>query len=1037
MSEREDKIREFQAWVAQYVTGDEKGESHVFLERLFKACGYDGYREAGATFEYRIRRKGHTTKYADLVWAPKLLLEMKKRGEKLGNHRDQIFNYWIGLTPDRPRYVILCNFDEFWIYDFNLQIEAPVDIIALSDLDERYEAISFLFPDPKPPVFKYNFVDVTREAADKVAQALNSIIERGQKQGDIDRETAQRFILQCVFALFAEDIGLLPHAFFTRLLDECVEGASSYDLLGGLFRQMDKKLPAKAGRYKDIRYFNGGLFAAEAAVELTKEELMLLREAAEQKWNHVQPAIFGTIFEESVLEPKRHALGAHFTREADIAKVVIPTIEKPWRERIEAANFEELLALRKEIAEFKVLDPACGSGNFLYVAYRFLKRIEADLLNKIWTYKDKRAAQMSTVSLISTKQFFGIDINPFAVELAKVTLIIAKKLATDEYHDRLDKKIESKEGTEDKIKTVQLGVRLELDEALPLDNLDANFSVEDAVLAKWPSCDAIIGNPPYQALNKAEKNLLKAAQQRYPKVEKRADYCVYWFRRAHDHLPNGARAGLIGTNSIRQTTSRKESLDYITKGGTITEAVASQVWPGEAVVHVSIVNWIKGKQPGKKFLYMQDGDHVDSPWEKAELDEIHGGLSFEIDLSSAIALAANGFHQSADKKLYGQGQTHNHEGFLLTPKEAAVIAKDKESAKILRPYLIGDDLLGDVGGIPSRYAIDLNHCPDLTSAQRYRAALQWLIDKGVLATAEKNAAEQIQERIDAFLDSVKKNPKVHSHLNLIEKHIAEYVSNKQSVLDKFPSLISKLKLLNTEQNLALDSELKALGKSEDRFSHLKNWWHYWRDRDALIKRIETKSRYIVCSRHLRRPIFEFVDPQIRPNDALQTFVFEDDYSFGILHSRAHALWFTERSGSIKRDSRYTPTKAFQSFPWPQNITLEQTRSVAWAATKLRNLRWSLMKENNWNFRQLYELFEQPGANKLREAHLELDNAVRIAYGMTLDEDPLSFLLELNSQLAAAEKAGKTITGPGLPSSVKNPESFITKDKIFLPKIIGK
>ena len=114
--------------------GDEKSEAQVFCDRLFQAFGYEGYKEAGAELEFRVKAKGKTTKYADLLWQPQLLLEMKKRGEKLEKHYQQVFEYWLELVPNRPNYVILCNFDEFWIYDFNIQLREPVDKLKLEDL---------------------------------------------------------------------------------------------------------------------------------------------------------------------------------------------------------------------------------------------------------------------------------------------------------------------------------------------------------------------------------------------------------------------------------------------------------------------------------------------------------------------------------------------------------------------------------------------------------------------------------------------------------------------------------------------------------------------------------------------------------------------------------------------------------------------------------------------------------------------------------------------------------------------------------------
>ncbi|MCA1717018.1 MAG: hypothetical protein LC781_09290 [Actinobacteria bacterium] len=278
--------------------GDEKGEAQVFCDRLFRAFGHEGYKEAGATLEYRVRKKGKGTKFADLLWRPRLLLEMKKRGEKLERHYSQAFDYWLQLVPQRPRYVVLCNFDEFWVYDFDTQLEDPVDKVALVDLPDRYAALNFLFPDDREPQFGNNRVAVTRAAADKVARVFNSTVARGE-----DRGVAQRFVLQCVVALFSEDFGLLPSGLFTALVDECRQGrASTYDLIGGLFRQMGSSRTARGGRFRNVEYFNGGIFEETEPIELNPDEVALLAEAASENWGKVQPQIFGTLFQSSMDE---------------------------------------------------------------------------------------------------------------------------------------------------------------------------------------------------------------------------------------------------------------------------------------------------------------------------------------------------------------------------------------------------------------------------------------------------------------------------------------------------------------------------------------------------------------------------------------------------------------------------------------------------------------------------------------------------------------------------------------------------------------
>nr|WP_244982217.1 DNA methyltransferase [Corallococcus exercitus] len=240
----------------------------------------------------------------------------------------------------------------------------------------------------------------------------------------------------------------------------------------------------------------------------------------------------------------RHAYGAHFTSEQDILKVVRPTIVNPWRERIEKAEtLKELLDAKRDLGRYRVLDPACGSGNFLYVAFRELKRLETDVLLSIRSsYKGKTAKSVLQGS-VSVTQFFGFDVLPFATELAKVTLMLAKELALKEARPLLD----DGQGTFD------------LDTGLPLENLDSNIVCADALLTDWPKVDAIIGNPPYQSKNKAQEELgrdyMGLLDEKF-QIPGRADFCVYFFRKAHDEMLPGTRAGLVGTNTIRQNYSR-------------------------------------------------------------------------------------------------------------------------------------------------------------------------------------------------------------------------------------------------------------------------------------------------------------------------------------------------------------------------------------------------------------------------------------------------------------------------------------------------
>ncbi len=968
MSEITDCLNAFLKYVA-LLKGDEKGEAQVFCDRLFQAFGHKGYKEAGAELEYRIKKQSSGgTSFADLIWKPRLLLEMKRRGENLFHHYKQAFEYWIHAVPNRPRYVMLCNFDEIWIYDFDKQIDEPIDIVALKDLPLRYTALNFLFPHDPKPIFGNDLEAVSRAAADKVSQLFKVLVGRG-----IDRARAQRFVLQIVVAMFSEDIGLLPAGTVYSLADDCLhKGQNSYDLFGGLFTQMDTKKPATGGRFKNVPYFNGGVFKTIDPIDLQPNELKLICEpdegAATKNWSKVNPAIFGTIFQQSMDAEERHAYGAHFTSEADIMRIVTPTITRPWMERIaKASTMKDLLAVRSDLMNFKVLDPACGSGNFLYVAYRELVRVEIALMAKLKANVSEASfqAQAKTISLISPQQFYGIDRDSFGVELAKITLMLAKKLALDEAIEVLERD--------------QIELPLHSDDALPLDNLDSNIRCDDALFSEWPSVTAIIGNPPFQSKNKIQQELgpayVNRVRDQFPDVPGRADYCVYWFRKAHDHLKSGERAGLVGTNTIRQNYSRMGGLDYIVgSGGTITEAVSSQVWSGDAVVHVSIVNWIKGIHEGAKKLFKQVGDNRDSSWEVVDLPKIGSTLSFEIDVSMARSIKAN----AASGACY-QGQTHGHEGFLIDNAEAeTLIAANKKLRTCLHPFLITDDLIGTKDCLPSRYVIDFNP-QEMLEAKSSGAQLFKRVEELVLPDRQKAAKEEKARNKEALDDNP--NAKVnHHHANF-----------------------------------------------------LKKWWQLSYPRGELLKAIGGLDRYIVCGRVTKRPIFEFIAPEIHPNDSLTAFPLEDDYSFGILQSGIHWIWFKERCSTIKSDPRYTSNTVFDSFPWPQKPSIKAVQKIATHAVSLRKLRRDLMNKHHISLRELYRSLELPGSSTLKDAQAKLDLAVREAYGMGKVADPLAFLLDLNQAVAHNEDAGGTVVGPGLPPIVTDKSKFISSDCVAMPK----
>jgi type I restriction-modification system DNA methylase subunit len=258
--------------------------------------------------------------------------------------------------------------------------------------------------------------------------------------------------------------------------------------------------------------------------------------------------------------------------------------------------------------QYRVCDSVCGSGNFLYMSYNAVKDLEVSILRRIEERRTaKKEKDQLLLGLVTPVQFFGMDTSPFAVELARMTLMIARKVAND-----------------------RLGLA---ERDLPLDNLDNNIRVADALFTPWPEADAYVGNPPFLGGKHMRLNLgdeyVERVFKRFPEVRDSVDFCTYWFRLAQENLKSDGRAGLVATNSIRHGTSRRASLAYIRDhGGHIHAAISTQPWSGEANVHVSIVNWSQETSTSCRL----DGENVPT---------INTSLRSTVDVSEARALVAN------------------------------------------------------------------------------------------------------------------------------------------------------------------------------------------------------------------------------------------------------------------------------------------------------------------------------------------------------------------------------------------------------------
>lgn len=684
--------------------GTERAEAQTFCNELL-AC-YGTARKEVAAFEERTGAGS----FIDMIWPEVCLIEMKRPSEadRLAAHREQGLDYWKEVSKQAgesghraPEWIVLCAFDRFEILDPDAGWDEPVDAFPLAELPERLGSLKFLAGDE--PYFRASQADLSREAVGKLTDLYAGL--RDRRASDLD--SLRIFILQVVWAMFAEDLGLLPNNVLSRVLEGLIKdpSRSSADDLGQLFRYLAEfePRPAKGSLYEGTPFANGGLFQHPAQVHLTVEELKTLLATCNLDWHQVEPAIFGAILQGALGKDKQWALGAHYTSEADIMKVVGPTVIEPWTERIEAlASAKEAEKAWRDLMSYVVLDPACGSGNFLYVAYRELRRIELLLRERL---AELRAAE--GIAAQEEMEFFpisnmrGIEVEVVAAELARVTLWMGHKLAADEMREH--------------------GLS---EPTLPLVDL-SGVQRAHALRIEWPEADAIIGNPPYHGSNMIRGELggeeVEFLKKTFGIGVK--DYSVYWFRKAHERLQPGGRAGLVATNSVTQNRNRKPSLEWLVdKGGVITDAISKQEWTGSATVNVSIIDWVKEPAPSPTHFTL-DG---------VEVEGISPALqALGQDVTSAVPLKQNLGYAF-------QGPIPVGDGFVLDSSEAASLLglRDADYSRVVRPYLTSQDIAGEPRQQPTRWVIDFGMLP-LDAAEAWPQALD-IVKKKVKPMRDRN-----------------------------------------------------------------------------------------------------------------------------------------------------------------------------------------------------------------------------------------------------------------------------------------------------------
>ena len=675
--------------------GYERGQSQNFWTQVFNAYGVSGQTQTKA-FEHRLKDKSNQ-KYVD-AFIPKLvIIEQKSRGVDLNKAYTQVSEYYDRINAkDKPRYIILCNFDEIWLYDINNPLDIKKHQCPLSDLPNNAEWFEFLSPESQQSNEIIEENPINRQATEKLAKLHQAFIEDG-----VDPDDLALFLTRLIFCFFADDTAIFgkKHVLHNLLKNHAAtDGSNLQQILTTLFDTLNtehrsSRLPE---HYAQFAYINGGLFEETINIPYFDEKLYnLVMECDALDWTEISPAIFGSMFQ-SVLdasegdstEDKRREFGAHYTSEKNILKVINSLFLQELRDEFSKCtnNTPRAVQLYEKLPTLKFFDPACGCGNFLIIAYRELRLLENQLIAKIFG-DQKGLLDISSMCNVTVDQFYGIEIEPHAVHIARVAMWI-----TDH---QLNMTTAERFGTTRPTTPITYSPHIVEGNALQVD-------WEEVLPAN--DCDFVMGNPPFIGCNNQTKeqsqDMINTAS--HVKGHKSLDYVAGWYIKAMDYMQSVSKqnhyveTAFVSTNSIVQGGQVSILWQYLLKdcSAYINFAHHTFKWTNEgrgvAAVHCVIVGYSTIERKEKTIFTYDDISGEPKP---LKAKNINGYL---LDAPSVFFDKTK--HQTSNEPLMGFGSMANDKGYLLlSDEEYQEIIKNEPLAKqYLKPFLGSREFLNNI-----------------------------------------------------------------------------------------------------------------------------------------------------------------------------------------------------------------------------------------------------------------------------------------------------------------------------------------------------
>jgi len=881
---------------------------------------------------------------------------------------------------------------------------------------EVQETLRAIWTDPLSRDPAKRSARVTREIATQLAQVAKALEAAGHEP-----KRVAAFLSRCLFTMFAEDIGLLPKRAFADLLERYVTDPATLSMqLETLWRAMDRgEFSPLLG--KTLLHFNGKLFKQPEAIPLERQQIELLLAAAHADWKQVEPAIFGTLLERALDPEERHALGAHYTPRAYVERLVLPTIIEPLRQDWQHAQAAALVLINEgngkaadearrlvreylmRLCDVRVLDPACGSGNFLYVALEQMKRLEGEVLNFLDSLGDTQGRLDLAGVSVDPHQLLGIELNPRAAEVAEMVLWIGylqwhfrtrgnvnpplpvlKEFHNIECRDAVlaYDRIEFETDANGKPVTRWDGKTMKSHPVTGLSVPDerAQVPVQKVVnprAAQWPAADFVIGNPPFIGNKRMRIALgdgyVEGLRESWPNVPETADLVMYWWEHAAELTRAGKlrRFGLITTNSLRQTFNRKVIERHLTdkKPLSLVFAIPDHPWVDNADGAAVRIAMTAGAVSAESGLFLSVEREAAGEDGEAQVEllsrrgEIHADLTVGAKVGSAQRLQANA-------GLCFQGMNLVGKGFRLSEADVLSLGYRFDALpEVIKPHRNARDMMQ---GGEDCWVIDFYGYTAEKAREKHPALYQWLLDR---VKPERDHNNDPQRRRD--------------------------------------------------------------------------WWLFGRSNSALRAAAAGLNTFVLTPETSKHRVFELQALPFCPDHKLYAICSTDLMILGVLSSGVHARWALRAGGKlgVGNDPTWTNTTTFLPFPFPAADADRSRRIAAFAGSIEAHRRTVRLEHPDLTLTGLYNVLEKLRRGEsltakdktihdhglvsvLRELHDDLDRAVFAAYGWNdlaaalvgkpgattpwpeklaeqaaAEEELLSRLVALNAERAAEEARG--------------------------------